>query len=67
MEKLIGIGIVLLVLALNLLVRRRSCGSRGGCAGCGSACHEPSRAENCSVEGEPAQTEEMASTTGQSR
>jgi hypothetical protein len=67
MEKLVGIGIVLLVLALNLLARRRSCGSRGGCAGCGSTCRESNPAENHTVEGESPETEEIASASSRSR
>jgi hypothetical protein len=35
MEKWLGVVVVLFVLALNLLARRRSCGS---CKSCGNAC-----------------------------
>jgi hypothetical protein len=67
MEKLVGVGIVLLVLALNLLARRRSCRSRSGCAGCGSACRGSNPAENRTVEAEIPQTEELTSTGSRSR
>ena len=38
LDKLLGVGVVIVVLLLSLLSRRRSCGRRGSCGECGSTC-----------------------------